>query len=272
MPEVEYSRTPFIEAILLMLQKQPYDSKAWHDLMRWEHDANFMVAGATQADVLSDLYRAALSAETQGTTIYDFRKAFDKTVEKHGWDYHGKRGWRTRIIYDTNLSTAHAAGRWMQAQRTKDTRPFLRYTAVLDDHTSELHRQWHGKIFHIDDPFWHTHYPPCRHGCRCSVQTLSERQMQRRGWKVSKPYQAKDFYDWENPNTGEILTLEKGIGVGFDYIPSAKNRAENIRQLMQHKMADMPAPIKKGLSALLKDGVKNMAELAVMEALLGGLA
>ncbi|CAH8721330.1 hypothetical protein HTL2_006310 [Paenibacillus melissococcoides] len=42
----------------------------------------------------------------------------------------------------------------------------------------------HGRVFRADDPIWNTWYPPNGFRCRCTVRTLSERQVRERGLKV----------------------------------------------------------------------------------------
>ncbi len=101
-----------------------------------------------------------MEALKNGTTLTQFRKDFDAIVEKHGWAYKGKRGWRSAIIFDTNMRTSHMAGRWAQIQANKDRRPFLQYRTAGDARVRPQHRQWNGLIYPVDDAFWSTHYPP----------------------------------------------------------------------------------------------------------------
>ncbi len=60
---------------------------------------------------------------------------------------------RLRIIYDTNLRSAYAAGRWQRIQCAKQRLPFLRYSAVQDNRVRPHHAAWHGTILHADHPF-----------------------------------------------------------------------------------------------------------------------
>lgn len=71
---------------------------------------------------------------------------------------------RLRTIFDTNISTAYAAGKWDRIQRLKDRMPYLRYVAVQDGATRPEHAAWHDTVLPIDDPWWETHYPPQRLG------------------------------------------------------------------------------------------------------------
>lgn len=71
--------------------------------------------------------------------------------------------------YDQAVTSARSARRWNDIQRTKDLYPNLRYVAVTDDRTRQLHKNWHNIILPIDHPFWQTHYPPNDYGCRCTA-------------------------------------------------------------------------------------------------------
>ncbi|NKX16151.1 hypothetical protein HGG75_10290 [Ochrobactrum pseudogrignonense] len=88
-----------------------------------------MVAGAATDALLDDFRREIQRALEEGTTIEEFRQSFDAIVEKHGWDYRGKRNWRTRIIFDTNLRTAYAAGRYakLTEPETLEAFPYWQY-------------------------------------------------------------------------------------------------------------------------------------------------
>jgi SPP1 gp7 family putative phage head morphogenesis protein len=250
---------PFLEAIAYLRGKTALDTKHWYDLLQDEHDSAFMVAGASMGDVLADLYDAVVKAREQGTTITEFRKAFDKTVQDSGWTYNGKRGWRTRVIYDTNMRQSAMAGRWAQFERLKHKRPWLRYVAVLDNRTRDDHRRWNGLVYHVDDPFWKTHMPLNGWGCRCSVQSLSDAQMRERGLEPSPPYQVKpdDIYEWTNPASGEIFTLEKGIDPGFDYNPG-NGRAKQINAAVKDKAILLPSPVKTVLLEYLSEMSSSM--------------
>jgi SPP1 gp7 family putative phage head morphogenesis protein len=178
----------FSEAITYLKAKLPEASLAWDDLAGPVHAKVFTVAGATSADLARDLQSALVKALEQGATITAFRKDFDAAVQKFGWSYKGKRGWRTSIIFNTNMRSAHMAGRWQQIQANKAARPYLQYRTAGDARVRPQHRAWNGLIYPVDDAFWSTHYPPNGWGCRCTVRSYSMGDMQGRGLRVSEPF------------------------------------------------------------------------------------
>ena len=109
-----YMNLPFSEAIGFFRQKVDLPTEQWDDLWSGMHSRAFVVAGATKKELLVDLRSAVDKAISEGTTLAEFRKDFDQVVQKHGWNYKGNRGWRTAMIYDTNLSVAYSAGRYKQ--------------------------------------------------------------------------------------------------------------------------------------------------------------
>lgn len=217
MTEITATPVAFEEAIAFLKNKVRIPSKRSDQLLGEIHAKAFTVAGATKALLLADFHEAASVALTNGQSIGQFRKAFDTIVAEHGWTYKGNRAWRTRVIYDTNMRTAHAAGRWEQIQSTKDGRPYLQYLTAGDSRVRIEHRAWDRKVLLIDDDWWSTHYPPNGWGCRCITRTLSQRQMERDGLITSNAPAVK-LTERINPRTGEVYGMvPEGIDVGWDY-------------------------------------------------------
>ncbi|MEI4195235.1 phage head morphogenesis protein [Roseovarius sp. E0-M6] len=145
----------------------------WDDLWQSQHDRAFMIAGATKADLLSDLAGAVDRAISEGTGLEAFRKDFRAIVEKHGW--HGWTGegtekgeaWRTRVIYRTNMRTSYMAGRHAQLVEGGFKFWVYRHGGSLEPRLHHL--AWDGLILPADHPFWQTHFPPNGWGCSCRV-------------------------------------------------------------------------------------------------------
>lgn len=113
---------------------------------------------------------------------------------------------------------AVAAGRWEQIQRVKASRPYLRYVAVMDDRTRPMHSAWHDTILAVDDPRWHTHFPPNGWNCRCTVQSLNARDFDRYGLALSGEEPAVNLVEKNVKGRGMVLVPE-GIDPGFAYNP-----------------------------------------------------
>jgi len=212
----------FKEANTHFKDKIKLTSESYKDLQGLIHAKAFTVAGATQLTILNDFYKAVDAAISDGETISDFRKRFDKIVDDHGWSYNGKRGWRSKVIYQNNKNTARAAGRWQQQERIKQRRPYLLYLTAGDSRVRPEHGNWNYILLPVDHPFWDTHYPPNGYNCRCKVVSLNARDIARMGLSVSKPEKVNKFmesFKVVDSSTGEELNKLPGIDLGWDYNP-----------------------------------------------------
>lgn len=206
----------FQEAISYLKGKLPEASIAWDDLAGPVHGKVFTVAGATTSDLARDLQGAIVDARSKGQTITAFRKDFDRIVQEKGWTYRGKRGWRTAVIFETNMRSANMAGQWKQQLANQDRRPFLKYSTAGDARVRQQHRAWNGLVLPITDPFWATHYPPNGWGCRCDALAYSQADLDEKGLQVSPAPEIKT----RNVVTrdGEIKDqVPVGIDPGWDH-------------------------------------------------------
>ncbi|MDO8838010.1 MAG: phage minor head protein [Parvibaculum sp.] len=215
----------FAEAIDYLRRKLLVGTRAWTDVWQDAHALSFMVAGAMQEALVGDFHAAVTRAIAEGRTLADFRKDFDAIVERHGWSYKGGRGWRSRVIFETNVNSAYSAGRFQQAQRLKAQRPYLRYVHMDPNLTQEdsrhEHAAWHGIILPVDDPFWKTHMTPNGWGCRCKVQSLSARDLARYGFSVSKSAPEVKMVERRvnTPDGPATVKVPFGIDPGFAWNP-----------------------------------------------------
>ena len=244
---IDGARQQFAEQIDFFRRKLNLPSETWRDIQRAAHDRAFMVAGAMKADLLADLRRAVDEA-VQGGSIGEFRKQFPDIVAKHGWTGWTGEGsaageaWRTRVIYQTNMATAYAAGRRAQLLDPDllQRRPYWRY--VHNDsvtHPRPHHKQWGDMRLTLrhDHPFWETHFPPNGWGCKCRVVAVAKPG---EGDASAPP----DGWDATDPRTGTAV----GLDAGWDYAPGARADDE-LRSFVQDKLVDYPPAISKALSA-----------------------
>lgn len=211
---------PFQEQIDFFRAKLNLPTEAWDDIWQAAHDRAFVVAGAMKADLLDDLRQAVDKAISTGTTLETFRKDFTEIVGRRGWQGWTGEGspegfaWRTKVIYETNLRSSYAAGRWAQLNDPdfKALMPFWRY--VHNDSVANprpQHKRWGDAKLTLptDHPFWRTHFPPNGWGCRCRVTAV----MAPKAGDATEPPQG-----WDVPNErGEL----PGIDKGWAYAPGA---------------------------------------------------
>lgn len=222
MPSAAYGSLPFAEQAEFFRRKLNLPTDGWTDIYTREHDWAFVVAGANRDAIVADFRAAVEKAIAGGSTLEDFRRDFDDIVAKHGWDYNGGRNWRSRVIYDTNLSTSYAAGRWQQLQAA----PYWQYEHQdWVEHPRELHVAWDGKVLARDDPWWQTHFPPNGWGCHCKVRGRWPRDLERMG--KSGPDQAPPV-EWLDREIGQrsalgprVVKVPAGIDPGFEYAPGS---------------------------------------------------
>ncbi len=207
------------EAIEYFRQKENITTEAWTDLWEGQHARAFVVAGANRDALVADFRQAVDRALSEGKSLGWFRQEFDRIVAAHGWSYKGSRGWRSAIIFNTNLRMAYAAGRWQKIMRLADRRPWLRYVAVMDERTRPLHRQWHDTVLRWDHPWWQTFYPPNGWNCRCTVQQLSDRDLVQMGLRVSPepPMTPMVTRAVTTPQGRIFVDVPKGVDPGFAY-------------------------------------------------------
>jgi len=205
---------------------------AWQDVWQEEHARAFTVAKAMRLDILEDIRREVDNSIRNGITFETFKANLKPVLKAKGWWGKGPMldpvtglteevqlgsNRRLKTIFDTNLRTSYAAGQWERIERVKETRPFLRYVSVQDERTRPQHRAWHGTIRRVDDPWWSSHYPPNGWNCRCSVQQLSQRDMERRGYKVTEDPPSAPPVRRVNRRTGEVVEAPAGIDIGWNY-------------------------------------------------------
>lgn len=251
MPET-IDRIPVIapeEALRFFREKGLAASFDWRDVFQEEHAHAFTVAKGMTRDVLETIRAAVDAAIKEGLTIDQFRERLQPLLEQQGW--WGKRVMadpltgelqtvqlgsprRLRTIFDVNLRSAYAAGRWQRVEQTKSAFPYLRYVQIKRPTERPEHALWHGTVLPVDHPWIDQHYPPCGWGCECRMMQVSERQLKRHGWTVGPVPPSLPARKWRNPRTGETVVIEGGIDPGFGFnVGKARSAGITARALMQ---------------------------------------
>lgn len=209
----------------------------WRDVWHEGHAVSFTVARSTGYDVLNDIFEALLKALQEGKTYREFAAELTPLLQAKGW---WGRQWtvdpitgervvsqlgsarRLQTIFDANMRVSYAAGHWASFERAKADRPYLRYVAILDEATRPQHAARHNLVLPVDDPYWDWWAPPCGWNCRCTLQSLSERDVERlrgQGVDLKTTPPPLDLRPYLNKRTGEISQVPDGIDPGWAYNP-----------------------------------------------------
>jgi len=222
-------------------------SFVWLDRWQQDHAAMFTVARSVGYDVLDDIFQALLKALEGGRTFRQFSNELTPLLQAKGW--WGRQmtqdpvtgesvvsqlgsARRLQTIFDANMRVSYASGHWAAFERSKPLRPYLRYVAILDEGTRPQHAARHNLVLPVDDPYWDWWAPPCGWNCRCTLQSLSERdveRLQRQGDELQFTAPPLDLRPYINKRTGEVSQVPDGIDPGWAYNPGKAGWREVLR-------------------------------------------
>jgi uncharacterized protein with gpF-like domain len=252
-------------------KKAVMPSETWQGIEYSAHAHAFAITGAVKLEFLHDINKSIKEAANNGTGFGQWRKQFRNAVKAHGGDTNinlkpsgettkTESGnlhipllskWRQRVIYETNMKTAYATGRY--AKLTDEDNlinfPYWQYVHGYYGKPNEPrdeHVAWDGIILPANDPWFDTHYPPNGWGCNCGIKPLTKREAERTG-RILK----------EVP---EEFNNTKGIGKGWVGNPSGENDPVNaVFRSAERFREDEP----KLYSEFLRDWTENIGNYVV---------
>lgn len=227
--EFLFSHFSFPAAEAYFDEKMPVTKDAFKKMSTKYKKGAFTVAGYTKAEVINEFHQTLLKAIEEGSTLENFKDSMGTFLEDKG--YEGMTALAADNIFRTNIQTAYQVGHYeeMNKDEVKKIRPYWMYDAVADSRTRPSHMAMNGKVFPADSPVWDTWYPPNGFRCRCTVVTLSRRQVEARGLKVLE----------DAPSTVKVKGREVDVypDPDFDYNPAKKE--------FRPEMSNFPESIKK---------------------------
>ena len=260
---MDFKNVKFKQAIQFLLQKNPIATERWDDLSSAAHGIGFMVAGVTNLAMLNDIKAALLSAQENGTTFEQFKKEFRAIANNYGWSYKtNQAGYRERLIFNTNIGQARAAGR---EEQMADPALREKYLAVYKHGNSRAPRPEHlaydGMALELDNPFWDTHSPKNGYGCSCEKFLVKKDKAEAKGYWVVKK-------DSDIPNWGQTYIDSQGrelpVGVehGFNTRPGNwENVQKFYKEAIVNKIKEYPPAqqeaIKKYFKTMLSPDLAN---------------
>ncbi|WP_439637798.1 phage minor head protein [Gloeomargarita lithophora] len=210
-----------------------------------------MVAGAKGA-ILTDIRAALETGIEQGLGIADFMREFDGISQR--WAETRGKDWRARIIWDTNLNQAYAAGRYAHQldPEVLELMPYLEYVHSDALKPRPHHLALDGKVFRANElPF----YPPNGYGCRCRTVSVSERDLQGRSVSEIRRGDLVPYTD-ERGNPGEArVEPDKG----FDAIPGRTTPQQKM-EMLERMVSRMPPQIGRFVT---QEGREILARMGV---------
>lgn len=223
------------DVLKFVAKKKAIPSEHYSDVWAEEHKAAFAVARATEINVVESMQEAVKKALAEGLPFKQFAQQVTPALQDAGW--WGKREsdgvqlgspHRLKIIYDTNIRTARAAGQWRRIQEAKQALPYLRYRHGNPQRPRPDHEAWDGRVLPVDHPFWNYAYPPNGYLCTCWVEQVTSRDAKRSG---VTPDEALDMepIEVESPSTGRKVTTIRGVDPTFAYNPG-KARMDGLKQ------------------------------------------
>ncbi len=166
--------------------KTPMDANEFYLLDAEARGRAFTVSGVAELDMVSDVMRAVDSAISNGETLADFQARIGTDLTAL-WG--GEDPARLETIFRTNVQSAYSVGRFIQNNKpeVKATHPYSKFSAVLDDRTTDICEECDGTILPTDDPWWADHQPPLHFNCRSDVSAITPEEAEELGVDDAAP-------------------------------------------------------------------------------------
>jgi len=176
----------FREAVKWFRARVPITKEKWIEMGEAAQAKGFTIAGVAQLELVADVFKDLVKSLEKGEALDDFKKRVSAKLET-AWGE--DRPWHVENIFRTNLQRAysHARHEQMSQPAVLRDRPFWRYSATIDQRTTEICRRIHGTVLPADDPWWRTHIPPLHFKCRGAKMALTREQAEALGIAAAAP-------------------------------------------------------------------------------------
>lgn len=217
---IEKDGFKFEDAIKYFNNKIPITKEEYKKLDDTYKSLAFTIANYSNITLLNEIYNLLLVSLEEGESLNTFKSLLNNCLEN--WGYDKENDYKIDLIYRNNIQTAYQVGHYEMLidPDVLENRPYWQYDAIEDEDTRPEHRALNGLVFRADDPFWKTWYPPNGHRCRCTVKSLSKRDLEKKGLSIKKGEDIKILPDKD-----------------FNYNPALKSYDFNID--------DLPKTLKK---------------------------
>lgn len=136
---------------------------------------------------------------TEGDTIKTFSEFKELALEKY--ELYNKAYLETE--YNTAIAQAQNAERWQQIEERAELLPYLTYSAVMDENTSEICAPLDGITLPVNHEFWNTFMPQNHWNCRCTVSQTDEATVSSKEEVMDASKVKEDMQDVFQMNSGK---------------------------------------------------------------------
>lgn len=142
------------------------------EALNWLNTTSVTVSGITRDQILNDVKNELMTGIGKGESIGQMQDrikgVFDPYLGNESIirDQEQLQPYRLETIVRTNATTAFNQGRLVEARQSGDFLQAMRYSAVLDERTTEVCRYLDGKIFKLNSPDLDRLKPPRHFNCR----------------------------------------------------------------------------------------------------------
>lgn len=229
----------FRSALEFLKKKKPMTEEEYNRISDRAKAKAFTVAGYTKAEVLDRFLLELQRACEEGVTKAEFERRMEDFLSQEGFET--LNPYRADVIFRTNIQTAFNSGHYksMTDKTTLRMRPYWQYKTAGDNRVRDEHRIMADRVYPATHPIWDTWYPPNGYRCRCSVVSLTEEQVKKRGLTVYE--KAPKYVDY---STGEIKQYHPDKGFGHNpakevWKPDTKTLSEKVRSIFLSKKKNM---------------------------------
>lgn len=181
--EFDPFKMKFEEAIKSFLDKTPALYETIEEITE-DVRANFVwLKKSSDLEITTRLFDNMKKSLENGTTFKQWIKDCEEAINKAGL---GKQGYYLENVYRTNMMTQYSIGNYKQQMEVIEDYPYWEYSAIEDNRTSNICRQFDGVVKKYDDPFWSAYYPPNHFHCRSTVISRNKEELKKYNLKISK--------------------------------------------------------------------------------------
>lgn len=177
---------PFEEAIKFFDNLVPITKEELAKTANVIKEEVFTIATEQKMELISGVKEALGKAIEEGISKQEFLAKLPELFDSMGVT--PLNPFHAETVYRTNVNAAFNVGRHevMTTPEALEERPFFRLDEVNDDRTRPESLLLDGSTYPASHPFWNSYWPPNHFNDRAKVDSLSQKNVDDLGFKVSK--------------------------------------------------------------------------------------